>query len=66
MAKTYLTLQPSEVAILNAAAQIYSGYVIAQRVIEGDEQKWLERSLREAIRLARATDEVIVAEGEMD
>lgn len=66
MAKTYLTLQPSEGFILNAAAQIYSGYVIAGRVAEGDEQKWLERSLREAIRLARATDEVVVADGEMD
>ena len=66
MAKTYLTLQPSEGVILTAAAQIYSGYVIAGRVPDGEEQKWLEKSLREAIRLARATDDVIVADGEMD
>lgn len=66
MAKAYLNLQPSEQAVVQAASRIYSAYVIAGKVTDGEEAKWLERALRESVRLARSADECIVAEGEME
>ncbi len=66
MTKAYLNLQPSEQAVAQAASRIYSAYVIAGKVGDGEEAKWLERSLREAVRLARSADDCIIADGEME
>ena len=51
---------------LQAAAQIYAGYVSARRVGEGQEAEYMERSIREAIQIAKATDKAIVADEEID
>lgn len=64
--KHYVSLKPSEQAILNAAATIYAGYLSAGRVVDGAESEWLKRSLQEAIQLARAADESVMADGEFD
>ncbi len=66
MPKPYITLKPSEQAILNAAATIYAGYVAASKVPDGAEKDWLTRSLKEAIALAQLTDETVMADGEFD
>lgn len=63
MAK-HLKLQASEAAVLNAAAQIYSACLVAGKVGDGDESKWMARAVKDAIRLALATDDAIVADGE--
>ena len=60
----HLKLQDTESAVLNAAAQIYSACLIAGKVGEGEESKWMGRAVKDAIRLALATDDAIVAEGE--
>ena len=64
--KPYVTLKPSEQAILNAAATIYAGYVTAGKVPDGAEKDWLTRSLKEAIALAQLTDDSVMADGEFD
>jgi hypothetical protein len=66
MAKPYLALQQSEGVIVQSAARIYAAYIAAGRVPEGSEQEWMDRSIREALRIARVTDETIQADGEMD
>ena len=60
----HLKLQDTESAVLNAAAQIYSAYLIAGKVGDGEESKWMGRAVKDAIRLALATDDAIVADGE--
>lgn len=64
--KSYLTLQPTEKAILEAAAGIYAAYIGAGRVDEGQEDAWMKRSIQEAIRIARTIDEVVQADKEVD
>ena len=66
MAKAYIKLQPSEAVIVGAAAQIYAAYVIAGRAEEGDETQWMERSIREAISIAKTVDSNVQADTELD
>ena len=64
MAKLALSLQPSESVVVRAAAEIYAAYIIAGRVPEGQEKPWMERSIREAAWIARATDDAIQSDNE--
>jgi len=60
-----LKLQHSESVVLQVAAQLYSAYVIAGRVREGDEATWMERSIRDAIAMAEATDAAVISDNEI-
>lgn len=64
--RTYLTLQNTEGFIVQAAANIYSAYIMAGKIEDGQESAWMKKSIKEAIMIARTTDEAVVAEGEMD
>lgn len=66
MNKPYIKLKESERTIVTAAATIYAGYVSGGRVAEGEEQEWLNRSLKEAIALAKSADAAVMADGEFD
>ncbi len=66
MAKSYLTLQQSEAVVLRAAAQIYAGYIAANRVVDGQEDEFMERAIRQAIRMAKAVDAAVISDGEVD
>ncbi len=66
MAKTYLTLQESEGYIIQAAAQIYAARLTADCMEEGQETTYMEKSIRDAIRIAKAVDAAVIADGEMD
>ena len=63
---THLKLQHSESVVVQAAAQIYAAYITAGRVSDGEESQWMERSIREAIRIARATDAAVISDEEID
>lgn len=65
MAKVKLSLQPSEAVVVQAAANIYAAYVASVRVTEGREHEWMERSIKEAIAIARLTDDMIQSDSEM-
>ena len=60
-----LKLQHSESVVLQAAAQLYSAYLIAGRVKECDETAWRERSISEAISMAAATDAAVISDDEI-
>jgi hypothetical protein len=63
--KPKLSLQASEAAVVQAAATIYAAYIINDRVHEGQEAKWMRRSIREAFEIAVATDEAIQSDTEL-
>ena len=65
MSKKHLRLQFSESIIARTAAEIYSAYIIAGKVLDGDETKWMERSIREALEMATAIDEAVVSDDEL-
>jgi hypothetical protein len=64
MAKSYLKLQQSEAVVVQAAAQIYAAYIVAGRVDEGQESEFMQKSIRAALRIAKATDEAVVSDEE--
>ena len=65
MTKTSLSLQPSEGIVVRSAAQIYAAYVTAGRVAVGKEGEWIERAIREALRIAKTVDDTVRSDKEM-
>ena len=65
MAK-HLRLQNSESVVIAAAAQIYAAYISAGRVADGEEDQWMTRSIKEAIKIAAATDDAIISDDEVE
>jgi hypothetical protein len=62
----HANLQPSEAAILNAAAQIYASHVIAGRVTPENELELIENAVTLAIRLAQRVDARVDSAEELD
>jgi hypothetical protein len=61
----HLKLQHSESVVLQVAAQLYSAYIIAGRIAEGEEATWMERAIREAISMAVTTDAAVISDDEI-
>ena len=66
MAKKHFRLQSSESVVTQAASQIYAAYISSGRVKEGEESRWMERSIKEAVMIAQATDDLIISDEEID
>lgn len=64
--KKHFSLQHSESVLVEAASRIYAAYIIRGSVEEGDETRWLERSIRDAVRIAQATDDLVISDDEID
>ena len=52
--------------VFRTAGNIYAAYVAAGRVDEWEEEKWLARSLQEAVRLAQLTELAVESDSELD
>ena len=65
MNKTAMTLQPTEQALVAAAARIYSAYIVSGQVAEGQEDGWRARAVREAVWIAQRVDEAVAADDEI-
>ncbi len=65
MSKPSLSLQESESAVVQAAATIYAAYIAAGRVSGGGEKEWMQRSIEEALWIAKSTDEAIISDDEL-
>lgn len=65
MNKVHLALHPSERVVTTAAAQVYAAYIAAGLVREGNEEEWMQRAVREAIRIAQLCDEAITSDNEL-
>ncbi len=65
MTKPKLSLQPSEAVVVQAAATIYAALIIAGNVVPGKEDECMQRSIHDAIQIARQTDEAVQSDTEM-
>jgi len=65
VAKPVLSLQPSETALLGAAAQIFSAYIVSGHVTGGNESEMMDRSLAEALKMARRLEEMVQSDNEL-
>jgi hypothetical protein len=65
MAKPVLSLQPSEAALLGAAARIFSAYLVSGHVTGGNESEMMDRSVSEALKMARRIDEMVQSDNEL-
>lgn len=63
MPKPDITLEPTKQVVSQMAARIYAAYIARGAVQQGDEAKWMQRSIREAVRIAR-TVEASIESGE--
>lgn len=61
----YMHLQPTEVGILEAASHIFAAKVQMGTVNAENEQKIVDESVLQAIKLARKVDESVRSDGEM-
>jgi len=63
-ASAYLSLEPSETAVLHAASRIFAGYVAAGVVNEGNEKDVSDRAVRLATRMAIVIERYIQSDTE--
>jgi len=66
MTKPDVTLEPSKGVVSQMAARIYAAYIARGAVKDGEEAKWMQRSIREAVRIARTVDASIESDDESD
>jgi len=65
VSKPYISLQPSEVALLQAAAQILSAHIIAGNCTSENEEEYAKNAIKRAIKMAKITDENVQADKEV-
>ena len=66
MEKSYFNISVTEGTVVQAAAQIYAAHITAGHVAEGEEDAWIQRAVRDAIVIARTTDDAVVSSEEVD
>ncbi len=66
MNKPYMSLQPTEVALLDSASRIYSARLASGQVADGCESDALEAAVAESLLLARLIDDAVMADKELD
>lgn len=65
MNKPYVKLQPTEAVIVQSAAEILSAYIIAGQCTPDNEDEYLKKSVKQAIRIVQITDESVQADKEV-
>ena len=61
-----LKLQHSESVVVHAASRIYAAYIASGKVVENSEDEWIKRSIREAVKMALATDASVISDDEIE
>ena len=64
--KHFISLKQSEGIVVQVAGQIYAAYIASGAIADGDEARWMKRSIQEAIRITKTVDEVVQSDGEFD
>lgn len=65
MTKPDVTLQPSKGIVVQAAAQIFAGYLASGRVDDANEEECLKRAIRAAVSIARLVDSAVQSDAEL-
>ena len=63
--KQYFSLQPSETAIFQAAANIYAGYVQSGQVTAENSGEMMKKSIEASVLLARHVEKVVQSDEEV-
>ena len=63
--KFYANLQPSEMAIFRAAADIFSGYIAAGQVGDINESEMIKKSIGISMKMADMVDKAVQSDGEI-
>ena len=63
-AVAYLSLQPSETAVLHVASRVFAAYVATGRVTDDNEPEMVNRAVRAALRLALVTEKLVQSDDE--
>ena len=58
-------LAPTEASILAASSRIYAAYISAGSVSEGEEAEYMQKAIKQAMRMSTAVDDLVKAEGEL-
>ncbi len=66
MNKANISFQGSEGLVFSAASRIYAAFLAAGKVTTGQEQHWMDQAIRQAIQLARMTDQMVQSDNELD
>ena len=66
MNKPYMALQPTEVALPDAASRIYSARLASEQGSVGGEAAAIETAVAESISMGRLIDEKVMADKELD
>jgi hypothetical protein len=61
----YISLQPSEGILVQAAANILAGYIASGQCTPDNEDQFMKKAIKQAIRIARITDEAVQADKEL-
>ena len=62
---TRLELEPSEVAVLHAAARLLAAHIIAKDVTPENEAQMMDQCITQAINLAKTVDRRVSADSEI-
>ena len=63
--KYHASLQPSEMAIFSAAANIFSSYVATGSVNDENENIMIKKSIEVSIRIANTVDKIVQSDTEL-
>tara|TARA_B100000029_G_scaffold300432_1_gene293380 strand:+ start:189 stop:389 length:201 start_codon:yes stop_codon:yes gene_type:complete len=66
MGKPYMSLQPTEVALLDASSRIYAAHIASGAVADGAASDAMKQAIADAFRLATLIDEGLMADAELD
>jgi hypothetical protein len=61
----YFSLQPSEKAVFESAAQIFAAYACSGKVTDANKNDYYKTALRDAIRLASLAEKNILSDDEL-
>ncbi len=60
-----LKLQHSESVVAHVASRIFSAYIASGQIVDQDENAWIKKSIKQAIKLCVATDEMVISDEEV-
>ena len=64
MAKN-IKLQHSESVVAHAASRIYSAYIVSGKVNDDNQDQWMRKSIKAAIKICVATDDAVISDDEI-
>ena len=63
--KFYANLQPSEMAIFSAAANIFASYLSCGKVNDENQKEMIKKSIKISLKIANTVDKVVQSDDEI-